>query len=88
MELKRAKGYRGLLSRNELKAEISAVVFAAKPPQLLKPISIEKHTHLIFVGEIIEPKLNDQLRYQIVSDLFAQWQEKQLENIILSLDES
>jgi hypothetical protein len=29
--------------------------------------------HLILVEEILQPELNDQLRYQIVSELFGEW---------------
>jgi len=45
-----------------MKPEISAVVFAAKPPQVLKPIVTSKGVHLILVEEIIEQKLTDMLR--------------------------
>ncbi|CCI37007.1 conserved hypothetical protein [Microcystis aeruginosa PCC 9701] len=72
-ELRRQGGYLGVQRRQDLKPEISAAVFATKPPQLLKPIVKAKGISLILVEEIIQPELNDQLRYQIWSELFGEW---------------
>lgn len=72
-ELRRKGGYRGMMQRSELKPEISAAVFAATPPQVLKPVLTSKGVHLILVEEIIEPELDDKLHSQILSDLFAEW---------------
>ncbi len=80
-ELRRAGGYRGILHRQDLKPEISAAVFAAHPPQLLKPIVTAKGVHLVFVEEIITPELNDQLRYKILTHLFAEWMKQQIEQV-------
>lgn len=77
IELRRRGGYRGLLSRNELKPEISAAVFAAQPPQILKPILMEQQAHLIYVEEIIQPELNETLHHQIVDSLFEEWLDRQ-----------
>ncbi|PIG94024.1 peptidylprolyl isomerase [Gloeocapsopsis sp. IPPAS B-1203] len=80
-ELRRCGGYRGILHRKDLKPEISAAVFAATPPQLLKPIVTSKGIHLLFVEEIIQPQLDNDLRYQILSDLFAEWLKQQIANV-------
>lgn len=76
-ELRRSGGYRGKLSRLNLKPEISAAVFAATAPQLLSPIVTSKGVHLIFVEEIIKPELTQLLRQKILSDLFLEWLKKQ-----------
>lgn len=81
IELRRKCGYLGQVNRKDLKPEISAAVFAAKPPQLLKPIVTAKGVHLILVEEIIQPQLDDKLRYQIMSDLFSQWLKQQIEEV-------
>lgn len=78
-ELRRSGGYRGLMRRTDLKPEISAAVFAATPPQIIKPIVTAKNTHLIFVEELIQPQLNEMPRCQIISDLFSQWIKQQVE---------
>ncbi|NJL64378.1 MAG: peptidylprolyl isomerase [Methylacidiphilales bacterium] len=78
-ELRRTGGYRGLLYRKDLKAEISAAVFAATPPQILKPIVTSKGVHLILVEEIIQPQLDNFLCQKIMSDLFDSWLIQQIE---------
>ena len=87
-DLRRSGGYRGLLGRTALKPEISAAVFAASPPQILKPIVTSKGAHLILVEEIIQPQLDDVLRHKILSDLFSGWLKEQIEQaeILTQLD--
>lgn len=83
-DLRRQGGYRGVLSRKDLKPEISAAVFAAQPPQVIKPIVTSKGVHLILVEEIIQPELDNNLRSQIVSELFGEWVKKQVESAVVS----
>jgi parvulin-like peptidyl-prolyl isomerase len=64
-----------------MKPEVSAAVFAANPPQVLKPIVTSKGVHLVFVEEIIQPELDEQRRYRILSDLFADWLKRQFEQV-------
>ncbi|GAB4531672.1 MAG: hypothetical protein Tsb0014_15380 [Pleurocapsa sp.] len=78
---RRSGGYCGILKRKDLKPEISAAVFAASPPQLLKPIFTSQGIHLILVEEIIKPDLDEQLRAQIMSALFSDWLRQQREEI-------
>jgi parvulin-like peptidyl-prolyl isomerase len=85
LELRRKGGYQGVVHRQDLKPEISAAVFAAKPPQLLRPIVTAKGVHLIFVEEIIEVELNNQLAYQIGIDLFQQWLKEQIKEVNLQV---
>ena len=80
-ELRRKGGYRGILHRTDIKPEISAAVFAATPPQILKPILTSKGAHLILVEEIIQPQLNEMLRLKILSDLFDEWLKLQFEQV-------
>ncbi|MEH2323619.1 MAG: peptidylprolyl isomerase [Nostoc sp.] len=80
-ELSRKGGYRGIVKRKELKPEISTNVFAATPPQVLKPIVASKGVHLILVEEIIKPQLEPMLRYQILEDLFTAWIKQQIEPV-------
>jgi parvulin-like peptidyl-prolyl isomerase len=80
-ELRRCGGYRGILRRKELKPEISAAVFAAKPPQLLKPIVTSSGVHLLLVEELIQSQLDDKLRSQIMSGLFSEWLKEQTDQV-------
>jgi parvulin-like peptidyl-prolyl isomerase len=72
-ELRRRGGYLGKVGRKQLRPEISAAIFAAKPPQLIKPIITAVGVHLIQVEEIFQPQLDEQLHHQILTDLFDLW---------------
>lgn len=78
LELRRKGGYLGIVRRKDLKPEISAAVFTAKPPQVLKPIVTAKGVHLIFVEEVIQAQLDNNLRYKIISDLFDDWKKQKI----------
>ena len=80
-ELRRCGGYQGFLLRTQLKPEISAAVFAAKPPQILKPMRIDKYTYLIFVEKIMQPELDKKLRDKIIQKLYEQWLRQQLKKL-------
>ncbi|KAF3888923.1 MULTISPECIES: peptidylprolyl isomerase [Nostocales] len=80
-ELRRAGGYRGVRYRTNFPAEIAALVFAANPPQLLKPIVTSQGVHLLSVEEIIQPELNQQLHFKIMTDLFSAWLKEQIAEI-------
>jgi parvulin-like peptidyl-prolyl isomerase len=77
-ELRRTGGYRKPLRRTDLKPEISAAVFSAKPPQLLKPIVTSNGAHLILVEEAIAPQLDAAKAAQIQNELFAGWLKQQI----------
>lgn len=76
-ELRRRGGYRGIVRRTEMKPEISAAVFGAKPQQVLKPIVTAKGVHLILVEGVVKPQLDNTLRHQIGADLFSEWIKQQ-----------
>jgi parvulin-like peptidyl-prolyl isomerase len=84
-ELRRAGGYRGIVRRKELKPEISAAVFAAKPPQVLKPIVTSSGVNLVFVEELIQPQLDKTLAYKIGADLFSEWVKQQTEQVEINV---
>lgn len=80
-ELRRKGGYRGIVYRQDLKPEISAAVFAAKPPQLLKPIVTSSGVHLILVEEIIQLELDNEVYQKIASNLFSKWLKEQIAKV-------
>ncbi len=81
IELRRKGGYLGTLYRKDLKPEVSAAVFAAKPPQILKPIVTAKGVNLIFVEEIVPAQLDEKIRQQIISVLFSDWLQRETTQI-------
>ncbi len=80
-ELRRAGGYQGIQRRKDFRPEIASSVFAATPPEIIKPIVSSKGVYLIWVEEIIQPELNEQLREQIISDLFNGWLKQQIQHL-------
>ena len=80
-ELHRVGGYCGLKYRHNFNPEIAACVFAAHPPQIIKPIVTQKGIHLIYVEEIIQPQLDEQLRSNILEQLFSTWLKQQVEEL-------
>jgi parvulin-like peptidyl-prolyl isomerase len=77
-ELKRRGGYLGTINRKQLRPEISAAVFMAKPPELITPVVTAMGIHLIYVEEIIQPELDSQLHQQIMMNMFDRWLEQQI----------
>jgi len=82
-ELRRAGGYQGTRQRTDFRPDIAAAVFAASPPEILKPIVTPKGVHLIWVEEIIQPKLDEELRSAIQQQLFSGWLQQQFETLEL-----
>lgn len=80
-ELKRRGGYIGSVNRRQLRPEISAAVFAAKPPQLIKPAITAIGVHLIYVEQIDRPQLDDSLRQKILMNMFDLWLDEQVADI-------
>jgi parvulin-like peptidyl-prolyl isomerase len=80
-QLRRAGGFRGIKHRREFKPDIAAAVFVGNPPELLKPIAIAQKVHLIWLEEIVETKLDQQLRAKIMSELFSNWLKQQIAQV-------
>lgn len=87
-EIRRAGGYQGIRLRSDFRPEIAAAIFAAHPPQILKPITTSKGVHIIIVEEIIKPELNTEMRIKIIGDLFSDWLKQQINssNMLTQLD--
>ncbi|MBD0386106.1 MAG: peptidylprolyl isomerase [Nostoc sp. C3-bin3] len=80
-ELRRAGGYQGIRHRKDFRPEIATTVFAANPPQVIKPITTQKGVYLIWVEEIIQPQLDEQMRFEIQQELFFDWLKRQIEQL-------
>ncbi|MBD2345894.1 peptidylprolyl isomerase [Anabaena subtropica] len=85
-EIRRAGGYQGTRYRQDFRPEIAAAVFAATPPQILKPIITPQGVHIIVVEEIITPELDESRRIQILKDFFTNWLQQQITNLELVAD--
>ena len=80
-EIRRAGGYQGIRKRSDFRPEIAAAVFAANPPEIIKPVITPKGVHIIIVEEIIAPELNEQMRVAILGDLFTNWLKEQINKL-------
>ena len=80
-QLRRAGGYQGIQKRTDFRPEIAAAVFAATAPEIIKPIVTSKGVYLIWVEEIIQPELTEELREQIITDLFDDWLQQQVQQM-------
>ncbi|GAA6621934.1 peptidylprolyl isomerase [Scytonema sp. NUACC26] len=80
-KLRCAGGYQGIRHRRDFRPEIAAAVFAARPPEILKPMTTSKGVHLIWVEEIIQPQLDEELRQKIITELFSNWLKQQIQRI-------
>lgn len=81
VELRRKGGYQGIVHCKDLKPEISTAIFAANPPQMLKPIMTSSGVHLILLEEIIQPQLDEKLYNQILSGFLSDWLKQQFHYI-------
>jgi parvulin-like peptidyl-prolyl isomerase len=80
-ESRRTGGYQGIRHRTDFRPEIAAAVFAAHPPQILKPIMTPKGANLILIEEIIQPEFNEQMRLNILGALFTNWLHSKLDEL-------
>lgn len=80
-EIRRAGGYQGIRQRSDFRPEIASAIFAANPPQILKPIITPKGAHIIMVEEIIKPQLNEQMHLKIMGELFTNWLKQQISTL-------
>jgi parvulin-like peptidyl-prolyl isomerase len=82
--LRKACGYRGNVTHGSLKPELAAAIFAATPPQLLKPAVSSGGTHLILVDSIDRQELDEQTKEDIIAELFEAWLGQQIKTIDFS----
>ena len=80
-EIRRAGGYQGIRKRSDFRPEIAAAVFAANPPEIIKPVITPKGVHIIIVEEIIAPELNEQMHVAILGELFTNWLKEQISKL-------
>ncbi|WP_353929877.1 peptidylprolyl isomerase [Okeanomitos corallinicola TIOX110] len=83
-EQRRAGGYQGIRQRRDFRAEIAAAIFAANPPQILKPIITSKGAHIIMIEEIIQPELNEEINLKIMADLFSDWLQTEIKKLTIT----
>lgn len=77
-------GYEGKLYRWSFNPDMAAVVFAARPGELLYPIQTDYGFHLLRVEEFISAQLNAEIRQEILQRLFQEWLKAELNHWVYS----
>ena len=75
-------GYIGAVHRWDLHPDIAAQVFSASPGDVLGPIHIEHQYYLIKVEEFVPAQLTEENRQRILSQLFEEWLESEVNYLI------
>lgn len=75
-------GYEGKIYRWNLKAEIAAVVFSAKPKEVTYPLKSEQGYHLFLIEEFIPAQLTPQRREEIIKQMFGEWLQSELNHLL------
>ena len=71
-------GYEGTVSRRNLQPDIAAQVFGSRPQDILGPIQSEEGYDLLMVEDFVAAKLTDELRTQILNQLFNEWLDREV----------
>ncbi|XGB43019.1 MAG: peptidylprolyl isomerase [Nodosilinea sp. LVE1205-7] len=73
-----ACGLEGPVSRWQLQPDRAAMIFGAKPKEVLGPIQSEVGFELLYVDDFIQPELTATIRQEILDRLFNEWLESEL----------
>ncbi len=66
-------GYEGKIYRFKIKPEVSPVIFAANPGEVIPPFKTEEGYHIIMVERFIEAQLTEEIYEQIINTMFDEW---------------
>lgn len=75
-------GYEGKIYRWNITPELAAIVFSAKPGELVGPVQTTLGYHLLMVGEFIEPQLTPEIYQKLINQMFKDWLETELQYLI------
>lgn len=83
IDLKRRQqcGFEGKLYRWSLHPELAAAVFGANTGELLRPLKIDEHHHLVLVEDLILAELSNEIRSEILDQLFNEWLQAELRDL-------
>ncbi|KAB8321060.1 peptidylprolyl isomerase [Tolypothrix campylonemoides VB511288] len=79
-------GYVGKTYRYNFNPELAVIVFNAGVGELIGPVRTQDGIHLLTVEEFIPSELTTTIRQNILNQMFMQWLENQLDNLLQSND--
>lgn len=71
-------GYQGKVYRKNFPPDIAAAIFSASLGEIVGPLKIEQRYHLFIIEEFIQAELTPQRRQEILTKLFTEWLESEL----------
>lgn len=77
-----ACGFEGKLSRWQLKPEVAAQVFGARPRELIGLIQTDAGFELLMVEDFMAAELTPETRQEILTHLFNEWLDSELNYLI------
>ncbi|MEL4894543.1 peptidylprolyl isomerase [Crocosphaera sp. Alani8] len=66
-------GYEGTIYRFKISSELSPMIFAANPGEVIPPFKTEQGYHIIMVEKFIKAQLNEEIYQQIIEKMFDEW---------------
>ncbi|MEM8779120.1 MAG: peptidylprolyl isomerase, partial [Cyanobacteria bacterium P01_G01_bin.49] len=75
-------GYEGKIYRWSMNPEFSAIVFAAKPNEIIGPLKTEQGYQILMVEEFIEAELTAEIYEDIMTKMFNEWLAAELTYLI------
>lgn len=75
-------GYEGRLYRWHLNPDLAAMVFGARPGEVIGPFKAEQSYMLLLVEEFMTAELTPEIRQEIINRLFREWLESELNHLI------
>ncbi len=80
-------GYEGKIQRWSLKPEIAAVVFNAKPGEVIAPIKTAQGYHILMVQQFIQGELTPDKSQEILNNMFQQWLVSEVNHLLYNQTE-
>ncbi len=75
-------GYEGKLYRWHLNPTVAAMVFGARPGEVIGPLKVDQIYMLLMVEEFMVVELTPEIRQEIINRLFHEWLESELNHLI------
>ena len=75
-------GYEGTVYRWSLKPDMAAVVFSARPGEIMSPIKTDQGYHILMVEEFIPAELTPETYQRIIDKMFGEWLASELNYLL------
>lgn len=77
-------GYEGMVSRWQLAPAVAAAIFGTPPGRIIGPLKLDSSYHLFMAESFIPTQLTDEVRQEILKNLFDEWLEPEMNHMLYS----